>query len=585
MSGRLPLFLIAVLAAFVLLTQGLPALLAAFRQGPPPFPADEVRDAGYAGPEYEAALLPNGKYEKKLRVFGPSITAHYTEEVPRAQADLPPPVHVVAQPGEMIVIPTGETIRLAAIAVTPSLPDERGRYVGFEPEKVLYSPDGGLMSEEEAKSFLFRANGYAEEYQAYGSLTHLDRFQLGIMIEAELGHDRIISGVLRDGRTGGVANISNSGDTRSTNETHDRSRLFSHTLSFGVAGVRSPPLELHLVIHGGDPVFDEFPLGPQFDISFHDGPAQIRGYWAGPYHEYRRKNRELTQKELASPESLQDDSRHKFTIEFDRLPKGFSSVKVILKNGTELSSRSHEWGTNGGKFDFDAFYGDVKTIRVVSYTKPVRVVLKLPNLPTYPKQNRGRTDIAEMELPDLTLNNDRELQTLIGNVLQANMLVENRLRAAATTPNAFYPLQTRGMTVGELLQLYRGAFPANEVVLESGPEGSVVSLRPAGATRTARAPQLAVLYRNLSSAWIVASIVMSVLGLWKILLLVRASVLRRALMARGYTWLTLWQAEWLVVSLGRGAWRIPPYDELGAVPGVDPDKVESIAQVVWKARR
>lgn len=66
----------------------------------------------------------------------------------------------------------------------------------------------------------------------------------------------------------------------------------------------------------------------------------------------------------------------------------------------------------------------------------------------------------------------------------------------------------------------------------------------------------------------------------KLLILLRTAVLRRRLRVNGYTGFTVFQAEALYLLLGRRSWRIPPLEELGAIPGVDPANVDSIVQVM-----
>jgi len=60
----------------------------------------------------------------------------------------------------------------------------------------------------------------------------------------------------------------------------------------------------------------------------------------------------------------------------------------------------------------------------------------------------------------------------------------------------------------------------------------------------------------------------------------RGKKLQDELRHRGYTWLTLDDARLLYQELGKRAWQIPPYEELGVVPGVEEGCVETLLEVM-----
>jgi hypothetical protein len=135
------------------------------------------------------------------------------------------------------------------------------------------------------------------------------------------------------------------------------------------------------------------------------------------------------------------------------------------------------------------------------------------------------------------------------------------------------------MTVAELWELERSLYGRKEIVTTKRPTGWRTDLQPVGTTVSREAPALWRAWQLITSAWFVVLSAALVVLLLKSWLLMRAVTLRARLHQAGYTF-TLWQCERLYTALGRRAWQIPPRDELGALPAVDPDQAADLVKVM-----
>ncbi|MCB2154178.1 hypothetical protein KQI84_04780 [bacterium] len=215
---------------------------------------------------------------------------------------------------------------------------------------------------------------------------------------------------------------------------------------------------------------------------------------------------------------------------------------------------------------------------------------KLDGLLGYTKTYQN---LAAVPLPPRTLNSDEEMMDLLSAVLQGEApgigpsFLDDLPEEDWPIEAARFPLDTSGMTAGDLLNAWRARKPDHAVVwsrIRSSPVATISLIAPQ--VLWERYPTRYTNFLSfLMSPWKIIRILLIgyvLLWLWSLL---QAMRLRDHLQRCGYTRIGLTQAEWLYLLLGRRAWRIPAYDELGAVPDVNPDDAKSIARVMRKAQR
>ncbi|MCB2154179.1 hypothetical protein KQI84_04785 [bacterium] len=199
-------------------------------------------------------------------------------------------------------------------------------------------------------------------------------------------------------------------------------------------------------------------------------------------------------------------------------------------------------------------------------------------------------DLADVPLPSRVLREEGELEDLLSATLQAD--VSSPMGFLKALPAEEWPdevltnpVDTTGMTAGDLFNLWRARYPEHAVVWVRGANYLLpwVSLAAPGLIWERHPTRYSNFLSFLMSPWKITRILLigyALLWLWSLL---QAMRLRDHLRRCGYTRIGLTQAEWLYLLLGRRAWRIPAYDELGAVPDVNPDDAKSIARVMREA--
>jgi hypothetical protein len=268
------------------------------------------------------------------------------------------------------------------------------------------------------------------------------------------------------------------------------------------------------------------------------------------------------------PHGFDDTAQDHTRVTFDRLPEKFMGLVVILKSGEHSGNLSRY----GDEFRIHHPFEEIEALQMNLEAEQVRVITHLPDLPIYPKQNRGLRDVREMVFPTPTVvHSDQESFDLMNSLLQTNGGVGITVQGS---PPGF-PWDISGWTVEDFVQF---GFPGHhDFVIHINDRGfSRWEVRPVGETRRKYRPFLARFYDLIQRNDVPFAFFLVLIVMRQTWCAMRIRQLVRHLRLLGYTTFGFWDADRLNRRLGKRAWRLPSHDELGSVPGVDPTSVASI---------
>lgn len=505
-------------------------------------------------PPYDPKRYHPAGYQQSTTVYGLHMTRH-TEESGCAlrNAALVPadPVAILeAAPGATATLPDGEKLRVAALTLMPQRRADSPMTLPME--TVYVDPATGDWMTHDAARAVNRMLGRGDQPVWWSAnFTEGMSYSLTIVLLSSLRSEDIELVDLFDSRTGGSLMGGSSSGTQQLVPPQDGFRSISQ-FSKGVDAVRPTPLAARFEIR----------QGPETVIALKPEAPQ-RFPWNG--HEYTLRNistlqngREIVVTGEPKPKGMSGTTTinpGSFKVVFDSLPPAMTRVKAFGKDGAEIPASG--WSTEEWMFPGDATNLDHIEIRL----RPgyAAVVFKLPTLPVVPKANRRTTDLMEMVLPPVMVDNEWEWRPLIASLIQARVRSQGLTAAPLTLP-----IELGGKTVREVLAMEHQRYPPHEVVFtEVDGEYATLERRPPG-----RPIAKACVWALLAGAM--------ALALPKAMLLLAAVALRRNLRPRGYRDLTIWDAEHLAGELRRKGWRLPLRDDLATIPGVDIDDMRSV---------
>lgn len=551
------------------------------RSGGPSFGLYDLRSEMYL-PPYEPV---DGDSPAKVTVFGSALT--YSYELERELGRLvpeenPPPIATFDVPAaEEVVLPDGHRIRLRAIAVYP-----QNRGPGAPPlsvEEVFLHPSGRWMTREEGEQLYkeIEPDGdpdrvttpYRDHYLAY---------YLGLVLETDLEPSDLDVLGLYDTKTGGCDLAFRSGVWWLKAQADKRGTRSLMLGPFHYAGVRPTPLALHLrVLQGEKTVLTLFPNEPR-DFEWQGKTYAFRGLDSGFAVRCRSpimmdmygSNYEPEFRRGYDP--LDGMWAGGFRLMLDSLPPGITSVETLSRNGspTGLMAMKELGDTDQGQLE--------PTERVELHLKPENayVVLRLPEIPVVPEQNRRTEDLMKLVLPPMVIDSDWRWQKLLSALLQA----EYRVFGIKPKYQLSFPIDVGGKTVGEILKMEHDIYGEYEFVTARLGQDVVMRRHPLGADLARNSSHTGLIltaFQNLTP-WFLG--LFGIVTMMNVISLARAATLRRALRLRGYEELTIWDVEFLHAQLGAKAWKLPHREELATIPGIDANNPESLAKLMRRAR-
>ncbi|MCB2154180.1 hypothetical protein KQI84_04790 [bacterium] len=568
LSGRGPLWVAGVLCLLALVALMLPTLLPMFSPNTPAFPHDDVRNASFAEGRFvdnQTARVvtwePTGREAYRANPEHPwtsIIRSHWSQRYIHREdevfsRDWAP---TISMPND------GELEILVAVARTS----------GHEP--IWLDPELQEIRAEDAKARLadFGLVGLANLAQSPNPFSYA-RFQFWAKAKGEfVTHCSRAS--LRDTANG----YELAGSPWSLVETSSDG-VEIRTAGFDYAV--SPPGPLTLWLESVPPPTSYYLGGAPGSRAIVDGAEVILEDVI-----YPDENGWL---HIFDENQGSTTARGSFAVAIDRPPRieGSRSPRLIahFQDGSSqvYSMSAEEW------WIFDK--GDPETVSEYEFEfdKSHRFLkIPVPDLEKLLGTSHSIEDLAAVAIPTYSLNGMPDLAEVLGAALESRVVIDGQHLSglAPVGPAAqTWPLNTKGMNAGELLRIWRSQYSSEHAVLWANETRSkpYVTLTPPqymwDRSPTFRSQAL----RASSNAWLILAILGGLLGALKLWSLIQAKRLHDHLRNRGYAWMGFFQAEWLYLLLGRRAWRIPAYDELGAVPHVTPDDVRSIARVMREA--
>ncbi len=211
------------------------------------------------------------------------------------------------------------------------------------------------------------------------------------------------------------------------------------------------------------------------------------------------------------------------------------------------------------------------------------VGVKIKEIPGLPNSNRGIGNLLEARVGDITFTTQQELEMFEAGALQSRVTSNGSFGQFQFTgvgqpgllQGQTLPVTFRDATVRDIVDSHRAAlgFPHSIIVCNDR-----IVFAPPGAARQVYQPKLSRALNIAGDTGLLVTALAILLLLLKTFWLIRSRSVLNHVHTNGYTDFGLFQAEALYLGLGRKAWRIPPRDELGTVPGVDPQKTASIVR-------
>ncbi len=574
MRDRITLLILILMALWFLGScVGVP-ILESIRFGGPMLRVDDVRDANYLPPY----VWPDEEtFEASIHevVYGPLVTATYTDDsIPGMKTinNSGPREVIEATSGQPITLSDGRELNIRAYRIIP-IAENPGLLSFPITGEVVMLPDGSIASDDEQKTLAMEF-GLDPHTLNTSQFARIPGFQLQVMLDADFEWNRGVNWALRDSITGAMTSYVIGMHTTDGGQYHGGPKSRT-TLIFAHNGIRPSPLILAIDLWHKEAE----PL--QIDLSAPQsfGPPD-QDFSLISVQSYSQERHELT---TVSGEDLP----HQITgrtwdhtrVTFDRIPDEFIGMNVILGSGKRSSAITR----NQSQFRIGHPFEEIESLQMNVGTEQVRLIIHLPDLPIFPEQNRGLRDVRKMVFPSPTvINSSQENDNLLASILQTS--------GGGGIPYRFwepgYPQDISGWTVGRFLNttFARHEFFSinkHDFVLHINDRSiSRWEIRRVGETRRRYRPFLARFYDLIQRNDVPFAFFLVLLVMRQTWLVMRVRQLLRHLQLLGYTTFGFWDADRMNRALGKRAWRVPTHDELGSIPDVDGQSVDSIIRVM-----
>ncbi len=280
-------------------------------------------------------------------------------------------------------------------------------------------------------------------------------------------------------------------------------------------------------------------------------------------------------------ESLENNPWPHYNWDFALRPKSLSPDFAYYDTGRRryLGSAGAE---NSGWFVLKGDHAKAFLTRIYNVPKDWPMVMLLDEIPGLPERNRDVENLLDVHVGDVYIVTRPGVYDFIQGVLQysgdLNRFPLAWRQWAASPDSGVSAIDLRDAMVRDVMDeiLANGKNPTPVTF------GNTMILTTEGAMREKLSPFRARVYRVLGNGGRIMMWTMGILLFLKTWWLIRARWLQARMHQQGYETLGIFDAEFLYLALGRRAWQIPPFDEAGAVPGVDPHHMKDLVRLMRK---
>ncbi len=534
--------------------------------------------------------------ESPVILFGPTNTYHYTEEFHEKTlflSDYPPKI-IEAQADEEVTLLDGSRISIAALRI------ERLTSGNFQ--EVFYTPLFETMEQEEFDRFKDILNRRQPHTRPYDQMEGLP-YVLTVYIKHNMNHLRFETAGIYDPETGGsLSPLKHEEWHENFLDPKDPEAAFIQYIDWKseLVGLEPTEADLHLSVKGGggksykvdidEPtpiVFSgmEYPVQEIIRLSEDMTPSILHGDTPDWLDKAKLGNRVIVGFKENPPfvraPSLVDEEWKVYTGQ-EKCPCAFVDAQAYTEK--EVLNMCHFWDVEP-VYLFDVPEGvNLSHFEMTLEEQSTRIIFRLPEIPVGDPRNKDRP-FLEKQLPDLTLVDDDALVAHIKGIfrkadpLTRDAELKHRFRgwSAGINLNNKIPASMIKPTVGEVLEVFQTQYPEAHYVFSQDYMTAADNLGREYDFSEKGLLSIGFLFSNFH----LMSIYIYIFLLMKIIALIFARNLQKILFLRGYSF-RIWEAEYILLTLKKKAYKIPPRDEVAAIPGVDPDKVKDINELMKK---
>ena len=525
-------------------------------------------------------------------VFGPFWSTRFrgTNRTGDERPTIPFTHDLAADAGELVEIPGVGSVEYDGAIIRPVRTPFFDRTETIPTDQLVMHPSGRWMTAEEVRqlhrTFPIQGKNMRGEITPATSRNG-SAFEIihQFTLRSPLGSSMEIHQLnALDALTG--LNEDNGGWT-STHRTDVEGEIVRTTkrYSFSQPGLRHGPSEMHLTLRHGEEAALDFPMAAPHTLSAFGHKITLTGITAS-------SPTSTTQTLLHGsipPFTYLGGGGGNWRTEFYLTPLPVELIRVealIREDAPDPSSWGQSSSAQGVSYSFNCPPEDFIALRVRLVKERSRVVFRLPPLPHVSPENRDQRDAMKLTVPPMIIQTEWDMKRLLEGALQADITVS--VARGGAPPPILYPLDTTGKTIGDLFRLHAGVPPGigHEVAWTlGGHHRAKLEVLPRGATRKRLHPIRGAFVEHLTGPRSGLLIGLLILGGIKALFMMRAYRYLSVLRGLGYTDWKLWESEYLLAHLGGAERQLPPRDELGTVPGVNPDDPAAVVEVLKRDRR
>lgn len=577
--GQRPLVIISLLFTSAILLNTLPLALKEWRKDGPEYKLTDIRASKYLNPSNPFFRKTN-QQDYQVEVFGPYLTESFSKTTNYFQSQhrpTDPQAFLSVEHGEEINLPDDHKLQLIGMKVINQSfpPGSLTRVIEKESHEVYFTPSGEKMLPEEAIEYNHLIGNSAKKVSVFNRETP---YTWNITFYIKTTHPsqfkrRILSEGLRDSITGGI--MFNGGYNFELSELESKDEFQSlFTLGYSIAGVRPTPPALHLRIDLVEPEIKEIPVSAPYSFEVNGIESNVR--------KIMTKDENEMELEFYDGEDIETFGSYSGPGEitefyFDQIPFNDTEAFVITKEGKKISSSAR----SSRDVAFGVHAEDIERLEIHYKPEHAHAIIRLPQIPLVSELNKDEDQLMKMQLPPVLLTDKRDVTNFFRVLLQAGYGNHNVDPLPKKTQ---YPVDLNGMTVGELLEWEYNRYPPHEVVTTKSPTHTRIERKPIGSTRKELAPIRNTMYELYPLISIVISFIVLILICIKIPLMIITSSTKSKLKDKGYQNFTFWDIEKIVARLFMQLKNIPYHDDLGSIPGYDPDKPQDIIRFVKEHR-
>ncbi len=274
------------------------------------------------------------------------------------------------------------------------------------------------------------------------------------------------------------------------------------------------------------------------------------------------------------------------TVDFDRWPDREWKLAVRISDSAPLfrlryktkTGAWHEAFVDSHWFLFAHDQNEIESLELHLSSLTCNVSIPLDSLPGNMEVNRNLDDLLDVRFHGGRFDRRVELDLFLqANLRRESTFWSNRNRHGPEFQEFVFPLRVEGPSMRSVLDQLADQIANEELHLAMTNE-EIVVLHEYNVRSVFQRAIPPLKPSVMHALWASLTLV----GL-KLLFLALLRPVRRHLKLLGYGF-TAFETELLWINEGRCVWRLPSRDELGAIPGVNPDNVRSVAAFLGESR-